>query len=177
MGRAVFITGGARSGKSAFALSLAAQIPGTRAFIATMEPRDEECAERIRLHKLQRGAEWHSYEEPLDIEPVIEGIAEGVVVLDCLTLWLSNLMGAGRDIAAACDALVQAIQRAASPIILITNEVGQGLVPENALARAFRDEAGLLNQRVAAQADRVVLLAAGHPLTLKEAAVPAERAP
>ncbi len=171
MGRAVFITGGARSGKSAFALSLAAQIPGPRAFIATMEPRDEECAERIRLHKLQRGPDWHSYEEPLEIESAIARTAPQyeVVVLDCVTLWLSNLMHTRADIASRSGSLVNAIKSCPhqTTIIVVSNEVGLGIVPENALARSFRDHAGALNSAIAAASDEAWLVVSGIPLKIK----------
>lgn len=167
MGRCIYITGGARSGKSAYALSLASHIPGPRAFIATMEPLDAECAERIHLHKMQRGAEWASYELPIDIEQVIAGIEEGVIVLDCLTLWLSNLMHANADIAARGDALADAIKRSQATVIVVSNEVGLGIVPENALARSFRDHAGALNRTVAAASDEAWLVVSGIPLKIK----------
>lgn len=170
MGRGIFITGGARSGKSAFALSLANQIPGRRAFIATMQALDSECAERIRRHKIERGAEWESFEEPIDIEPIIEAVNADVIVIDCLTLWLSNLMHTRADIAARADSLSGAIARRAerTQVIVVSNEVGLGIVPDNALARAFRDHAGALNRTIAAACQDAWLVVSGIPVKIKQ---------
>jgi adenosylcobinamide kinase/adenosylcobinamide-phosphate guanylyltransferase len=158
------ILGGARSGKSARARALATEAP--RTFVATAEPLDAEMAERIARHRAERGAGWRLVEAPLDLAPVIERHREGSLVVDCLTLWLSNVMHAGRDPGDETGALVEAL-RGAGRVILVSNEVGLSIAPENALARAFRDEQGRLNQRVAAAADHVEFVAAGLPLMLK----------
>ena len=160
------ILGGARSGKSARALALATTAP--RTFVATAEALDAEMIERIARHKAERGAGWRLVEAPLDLAPVVARHREGSLVVDCLTLWLSNLMHAGRDPAAETEALVDAL-RQCGRAILVSNEVGLSVAPENALARAFRDEQGRLNQRVAAVADHVEFVAAGLPLVLKGA--------
>ena len=162
--RVSLILGGARSGKSARALALATVAP--RTFLATAEPLDAEMAERIARHRAERGAGWHLVEAPLDLAPAIARHREGSLVVDCLTLWLSNLMHAGRAPAAETERLTDALQ-ACGRAILVSNEVGLSIAPENALARAFRDEQGRLNQRVAAAADHVEFVAAGLPLLLK----------
>jgi adenosylcobinamide kinase / adenosylcobinamide-phosphate guanylyltransferase len=172
--RASLILGGARSGKSARALALATAAP--RTFVATAEPLDAEMAERIARHKAERGADrgaergagWRLIEAPLELAPAIARHREGSLVVDCLTLWLSNLMHAGRDPAAETGCLLDAL-RGCGRAILVSNEVGLSIAPENALARAFRDEQGRLNQRVAAAADHVEFVAAGLPLLLKGA--------
>lgn len=167
------ILGGARSGKSVFAESLLTGRGVGLVYLATAESGaesgDEEMAERIRKHRDRRGALWRTVEEPLDLPAALARLPEGVpVLLDCLTLWLSNLMLAGRDPGPATEALLAALRPPRGPVVAVANEVGFGIVPDNALARAFRDHAGLLNQRVAAAADRVVLVVAGLPLTLKD---------
>jgi len=163
------VLGGARSGKSAHAESLVAAAGGARIYLATAAAGDEEMAARIAAHRARRGPGWRTIEEPLDIAPVIAREARtGVAILvDCLTLWLANLMAAGRDAEAAGTGLIGALEDAAGTTVVVANEVGLGIVPENALARRFRDEAGRLNQRVAAAAADVVLMAAGLPLPLK----------
>jgi adenosylcobinamide kinase/adenosylcobinamide-phosphate guanylyltransferase len=160
------VLGGARSGKSAYAERLLARHPRARVYLATAEPGDGEMAERIRRHRERRGAGWSTIEVPLDLPEAIRAEPRALLV-DCLTLWLSNLMAAGRDPDAAGEQLCAAIRRPGGPVVLVSNEVGWGIVPENALARAFRDHAGRLNQRVAAAADRVLFVAAGLPLALK----------
>jgi adenosylcobinamide kinase / adenosylcobinamide-phosphate guanylyltransferase len=164
--RVSLILGGARSGKSARALALASAAP--RTFLATAEALDDEMADRIARHQAERGAGWRLVEAPLDLAPAVARHREGSLVVDCLTLWLSNLMHAGRDPAAETGALVEALGPAGR-VILVSNEVGLSIAPENALARAFRDEQGRLNQRVAAAADHVEFVAAGLPLLLKGA--------
>jgi adenosylcobinamide kinase/adenosylcobinamide-phosphate guanylyltransferase len=176
------VLGGARSGKSAYAESLALEIAGAAGevlYIATAEALDGEMKERIQRHRARRGPSWRTVEEPLDLVAALERHArpDQPIIIDCLTLWMSNLLGAGRGIAAESQALADAIDRTPAPVILITNEVGQGIVPDNALARAFRDEAGLVNQLIAARAERVVLIVAGLPLVLKHTPQPAKRAP
>jgi len=164
------ILGGARSGKSARALALAADPP--HAFVATAEAVDAEMEERIRRHKAERGADWALYEAPLELGDAIRAAAApgGVVVVDCLTLWLSNLMHHGRDVPAETEALIEALRAAPGWVILVSNELGLGLVPETPLGRAFRDAQGRLNQGGAAAADHVEFIAAGLPLALKGAA-------
>ena len=164
------ILGGARSGKSARALALATA--GPRTFLATAQPLDAEMADRIARHRAERGAGWRLVEAPLDLAPVIAAHREGSLVVDCLTLWLSNLMHAGRDPAAETGALIEALRGTGGEdgrVVLVSNEVGLSITPENALARAFRDEQGRLNQRVAAAAGHVEFVAAGLPLLLKGA--------
>ena len=173
MTRITLITGGARSGKSRLAeaetraLCRARQRP---LYIATAEPGDAEMTARIATHRARRGPEWDDLHAPLDLTSVLDGSdGRGPRLVDCLTLWLSNLMLGGHDIDAATTALLQALSHQRDPVVIVTNEVGLGIVPDNALARAFRDAAGFLNQRVAGAADRVVLVACGLPLSLKGA--------
>jgi adenosylcobinamide kinase/adenosylcobinamide-phosphate guanylyltransferase len=164
------ILGGARSGKSRFAEQLVAGHPGRRVYLATAEARDAEMAERIRHHRARRGEGWDTVEEPLDLAGALARAAQGgaAVLVDCLTLWLSNLMGVGRDPAAEKSRLVADLPRLGGPVVFVSNEVGLGIVPDNALARSFRDEAGRLHQAMAAAADRVYFVAAGLSLTLKD---------
>lgn len=162
------VLGGARSGKSAYAEALVARAD-TPVYLATAEAGDGEMAERIRLHRARRGPHWTTVEEPLDLAGRLAALAAPgrAVLVDCLTLWLSNLIGAGRNLDAAGTGLVRALPALIGPVVFVANEVGLGIVPDNALARAFRDAAGRLNQEIAAAADRVVFVAAGLPLTLK----------
>lgn len=164
MAEVTLILGGARSGKTARALALA---PAPRAYVATAEPLDAEMADRIARHKAERGADWGLIEAPLDLPAAIAAAAGRTLVIDCLTLWLSNLMAAGRAPEAETAALVRALAAAAAPVILVSNEIGLGLAPMEPLSRRFRDEQGWLNQRIAAAADRVEFVAAGLPLRLK----------
>lgn len=168
---ALLVLGGARSGKSRYAQEWAERHAGPLAFIATAQAFDAEMEDRITRHKADRNARWHTWEAPLDLPEVIGQAAEGagVVLVDCLTLWLSNLLLADHDLDAAAARLCAAVEACPCPIVLVANEVGFGIVPDNALARRFRDAAGRLNQQVAAAADHVVLVAAGLPLTLKGA--------
>lgn len=165
----LFVIGGARSGKSHHAQTRIEALSGRLAFIATAEPRDAEMADRIARHQAERGARWTACEAPFDLAGAIRAAQDhaDAILADCLTLWLSNLLLAEHDVAAATAALEQAVRDCPVPIALVANEVGLGIVPTNALARRFRDEAGRLNQRVAAFADEVVLVTAGLPLTLK----------
>jgi adenosylcobinamide kinase/adenosylcobinamide-phosphate guanylyltransferase len=159
------ILGGARSGKSRYAEALLAKA-NPRTYLATAEPGDAEMAERIRRHRDERGSAWATREAPIELPAAIRA-ETGALLVDCLTLWLSNLMAQNRDIESAAEQLCGAIRRPGGPVVLVSNEVGLGIVPDNALARAFRDHAGRLNQRVAAIADRVLFVAAGLPLALK----------
>jgi adenosylcobinamide kinase/adenosylcobinamide-phosphate guanylyltransferase len=166
--RIVLVTGGARSGKSAEAERRVLALPGRPVYIATAEAGDGEMAARIARHRQRRGAEWRTVEAPLALAGAL-GASDGAGprLVDCLTLWLTNVMLAELDWEAEAAALEAALRVQVSPVVLVTNEVGAGIVPENALARAFRDAAGLLNQRIAAVADEVVLTVSGLPLVLK----------
>lgn len=163
------VLGGARSGKSAYAERLLAEHCGTRIYVATAEAQDAEMAQRIADHQAQRGAGWTTLVAPLDLVETLQTHCrpDSAVLVDCLTLWLSNLMGAARDVAAESVKLAAALPNLEGRTVFVANEVGLGIVPENALARRFRDEAGRLNQAIAQAADRVVFIAAGLPLTLK----------
>ena len=166
--RITLVLGGARSGKSAYAEGLAIA-GGAARYLATAQAFDAEMADRIALHRSRRGEGWTTFEEPLDLIGALKRItAPGApVLIDCLTLWTSNLLFAERDIEAEGDALSACLPQLAGPTIFVSNEVGLGIVPDNALARRFRDAAGRLNQKIAAAADRVVFVAAGLPLVLK----------
>lgn len=163
------ILGGARSGKSRLAEQLAERRAGTAVYIATAEAHDDEMRSRIAEHRARRGGRWRSIEAPVAVAEVLRALPPetGVVLVDCLTLWLSNLMHAGRDIGTETAELLAALQAVAFPVLLVSNEVGLGIVPDNRLARDFRDHQGRLNQAVAALADHVIFTAAGLPLVLK----------
>lgn len=164
----VLVIGGARSGKSRFAEAIATAQGTPCTYIATAEARDAEMKDRIAAHRDRRGRQWQTVEAPVHLPQALVEAAgdENVVLVDCLTLWLSNMMLADLDCEAAGEALVAALG-APNRVVLVANEVGLGIVPENALARRFRDAAGLLNQQVAAAVDAVVLVAAGLPLVMK----------
>ena len=166
------VLGGARSGKSRHAEGLVEAASGARrVYVATATAGDAEMAARIAAHRNRRGADWSTVEAPHDLAGEISRAAapDAAVLVDCLTLWLSNLLLAGADLGAARRSLLEALAAARGPVVCVANEVGLGIVPDNALARAFRDAAGRLNQDVAAAADRVVFVAAGLPLVLKPA--------
>jgi len=168
MGRIILVTGGARSGKSAIAEARARGLAPRAIYIATAEARDGEMAARIAAHQARRGDNWRTYAEPLDLMGALAATdGQGPRLVDCLTLWLTNLMLGGHDWQVAGRALVAALPEQVDPVVLVTNEVGAGIVPENALAREFRDAAGTLNQWVAAVADEVTLAVAGLPLKVK----------
>ena len=166
-----FITGGARSGKSSFAMAEASKINGKKAYIATAEALDEEMRKRIENHKRQRGNDWVTYEEPIKIAKVIKEIKGkySLIIIDCLTLWLSNIMHSDLDIIDEIENLIDTLRvtRHASRIYIVSNEVGMGIVPENDMARRFRDISGILNQKVAEVSDEVYLLVAGIPMKIK----------
>ena len=159
--------GGARSGKSRLAQAAAEACAGPLVYIATATAGDDEMADRIACHRADRGARWRTVEAPIALGAAIAAAGSAAVLVDCLTLWLSNLMLGDHDIDAATKDLLAAIGAARSPLFLVANEVGLGIVPDNALARAFRDAAGRLNQQVAAAVDRVDFVAAGLALRLK----------
>jgi adenosylcobinamide kinase/adenosylcobinamide-phosphate guanylyltransferase len=160
------VLGGARSGKSRYAESVAMSSQQPWAYVATAEPCDQEMTARIREHRSRRGEHWQTIEAPLDLASAIAA-APATVLVDCLTLWLSNLMLAERDIDGEIGRLEQAIAARKAATVLVSNEVGSGIVPDNAQARRFRDLQGRLNQRIAARADRVVLVVAGVPMFVK----------
>jgi adenosylcobinamide kinase / adenosylcobinamide-phosphate guanylyltransferase len=162
------VLGGARSGKSRHAEALVTALPPPWLYIATGEPRDNEMAARIAEHRARRGAQWQTVEAPRDLAAALAAAPAGAAVLvDCLTLWLSNVMLAGSDVDAELARLERTLVERSGYTVLVANEVGLGIVPDNALARRFRDSAGRLNQRLAAAADRVVLLVAGIPMKIK----------
>lgn len=163
------VLGGARSGKSAYAEGLV-EATGGGIYVATAEARDHEMAERVRHHRARRGPRWTTVEEPLDLVHALDAnfVPGRAVLVDCLTLWLSNIMAAELDVEAESEKLSAALDRAAGPVVLVANEVGLGVVPPTPLGRAFRDEAGRLNQEVARIAQRVVFVVAGLPMTIKD---------
>lgn len=168
-GQSILILGGARSGKSGFAEEQAFAAPGRRIYIATAEALDDEMSDRIANHRRNRGNGWITVECPLVLPEAIAAHAapDTVLLVDCLTLWLSNLLLAESDIAANVTELCKSITNAPGSLLLVSNEVGQGIVPGNALARRFRDEAGWLNQAVARCTDAVWFVTAGIPTRLK----------
>lgn len=164
----ILITGGARSGKSMRAEVRAREFPGRPVYIATAEALDAEMSERIAGHRARRGSEWLERETPIELVAALdETDGGGARLVDCLTLWLSNLMHAERDIERETVRLAETLSRQQSPVVLVTNEVGLGIVPDNALARRFRDAAGILNQNIARAADEVELVVAGLPMRVK----------
>jgi adenosylcobinamide kinase/adenosylcobinamide-phosphate guanylyltransferase len=162
------VLGGARSGKSSYAESLLAGRPAL--YLATGQAFDDEMAERIRLHAARRGPDWALIEEPLELAEALDRHLDSQrpILVDCLTLWISNLMHAGRDIEAETAKLAEVLAHPAGPVVLVSNEVGMGLVPDNKLAREFRDHQGRVNQRLAQACRRVAFVAAGLPLILKD---------
>lgn len=164
----ILITGGARSGKSMRAEARAREFAGQPVYIATAEALDAEMRERIARHRARRGNEWLERETPLDlVEAINETDGGGARLVDCLTLWLTNLMLAERNWEIEAAALAEMLGRQKSPVVLVTNEVGLGIVPDNVLARRFRDAAGILNQMIARAADEVEFVVAGLPMRVK----------
>lgn len=163
------VLGGARSGKSRHAEALVTSASGPRVYIATAQVWDGEMADRVARHRQDRGPGWTTVEEPLDLPGALRrhAAAGTNVLVDCLTLWLSNLMMAEADVPARCAELLEVLAAVEGRVVLVSNEVGLGIVPDNALARRFRDHAGRLHQDVAALATRVVFVAAGLPMVLK----------
>jgi len=170
MPQLTLVLGGARSGKSRYAENLIAVLGSPWVFVATAEPGDAEMTERIALHRSRRGKDWQTVEAPHDLSAALAAVATDTPVLvDCLTLWLSNRMLARADLEAEIARLEAALNSRRAPVVLVSNEVGFGIVPDNELARRFRDLQGRLNQRMAALADRVVLMVAGLPIVVKDA--------
>lgn len=177
MKRIVFITGGAKSGKSSFALKLANEWAfkerqtslSQKAYIATAQALDEEMRERIERHKKSRSEEWLTIEEPLNLANLIKdmGNKHNIILIDCLTLWLSNLLLNNKSVEAEIESFISALSTVECLLIVVSNEVGMGIVPENRLARRFRDLAGDLNQRIAEIADDAYLVVSGIPIKLK----------
>jgi adenosylcobinamide kinase/adenosylcobinamide-phosphate guanylyltransferase len=164
----ILITGGARSGKSRRAEARARSFPGKPVYIATAEALDAEMEARIATHRAHREADWIEREVPLDLWQALSATdGGGARLVDCLTLWLSNLLHAGRDWKSEVTKLALVLGELKSPVVLVTNEVGLGIVPDNALARSFRDAAGIMNQFMAAAADEVEFVVAGLPMKLK----------
>jgi adenosylcobinamide kinase/adenosylcobinamide-phosphate guanylyltransferase len=165
----VLVLGGARSGKSRFALETASAIPGKKAYIATAQALDDEMQQRIDRHKAERNAEWKTFEEPVNLQDLITGIhvTHDVLLIDCLTLWITNLMLGSHDIEGKVQPFFDALSASKASVFMVANEVGLGIVPDNRLSREFRDIAGTLNQRVAAIANEVYFVAAGLPLKIK----------
>ncbi|UPK39112.1 bifunctional adenosylcobinamide kinase/adenosylcobinamide-phosphate guanylyltransferase [Bradyrhizobium sp. 186] len=164
----ILITGGARSGKSRRAETRARAFPGRPVYVATAEALDSEMEARIATHRARRGTDWIEREVPLDlVQALLATDGGGARLVDCLTLWLSNLLHAERDWEREVKELAGALPRLNSPVVLVTNEVGLGIVPDNALARTFRDAAGIMNQTIAAVADEVEFVVAGLPMKLK----------
>jgi len=164
----ILITGGARSGKSVRAEARAKGFAGKPVYIATAEALDAEMRERIAGHRARRGGEWIEHETPLELVAALKATdGGGARLVDCLTLWLSNLMHAERDWSTETAELAAALQAQKSPVVLVSNEVGLGIVPDNALARRFRDAAGLMNQTIAQAADEVEFIVAGLPVRVK----------
>lgn len=169
MTKSLLVLGGARSGKSRYAEERAKATGLKLVYIATAQTLDKEMEERVARHRAERGAGWQTVEAPLSLTQAIQthSAPDHILLVDCLTLWTTNLLLAEQDISAATKDLATAITKAQGPVILVSNEVGWGIVPDNALARRFRDEAGRVNQQVAVVADEVQLVVAGLPLNLK----------
>ena len=169
-GRIILVGGGARSGKSRFALTYAEQIGVRRVFLATARPSDNEMAERIARHRSERHAGWMTVEEPLALPETLARVEADVVLVDCLTLWLANLLLRGdatADVEVAVERLVEVASARRSHVMIVTNEVGMGIVPEHALGRLFRDVAGRAHQRLAATADEVYMAMLGLVVRLR----------
>ncbi|GEM87070.1 bifunctional adenosylcobinamide kinase/adenosylcobinamide-phosphate guanylyltransferase [Meiothermus granaticius] len=164
----IFVTGGARAGKSTFAQQQAQALGGEEvSFIATAQGLDAEMRERIARHRQERPAQWETLEEPLQVPAALHRARYRVVLLDCLTLWVANLMQAQQEVLPRVEGLLAAWAETDKTLVVVSNEVGMGIVPENALARAYRDQLGAVNRRVAEAAEAVYLLVAGIPLKLR----------
>lgn len=161
------ILGGARSGKSRYGESLASESTMDVRYLATARAFDDEMQSRIAQHQSDRPGHWETIEEPLDIARVIADASECIILVDCLTLWLMNLMDAGKDITESVDELLQALASRNTPVILVSNEITMGVVPMGELSRQYVDELGRLHQKIAQQADQVTLMVAGLPHKIK----------
>ena len=168
-GKSILVIGGARSGKSRYAEALAATWNGSKIYFATAEPGDEEMAARIAAHRARRGRDWRTVTALLNLPDALREYSDkdAFILIDCLTIWLSNVFLAKNDCATAVEDLLEALDHTQGMTVLVSNEVGGGIVPESALARRFRDIAGETNQKVAAIVDEVVLVTAGLPQVLK----------
>ena len=164
-----FVIGGARSGKSSFALKEGSALAGKKAYVATAEALDAEMKARIEKHREERSEEWITFEEPLNIARLIEDIHEkhDVIIIDCLTVWLSNLMMNDKNVEKEIGSFCSALYSQRSTLFIVSNELGMGIVPDNELARRFRDIAGAMNQKIASLADNVYLVTAGIPVKIK----------
>lgn len=168
MAKSILITGGARSGKSTLAERMTLETGTPAIYIATAEASDAEMVDRIERHQARRGAEWATVSEPLHLSGALTSSdGQGPRLVDCLTLWLSNLMLSDRDWEKETRSMLATLEDQVSPVIFVTNEVGAGIVPENKLARDFRDAAGLMNQHVARACDELWFCVAGHPIKVK----------
>lgn len=165
------ILGGARSGKSSYAEKIVSSLPPPYIYVATAEALDEEMAERIRQHRKRRGENWITYEEPLRLVELLEDIEprQNPVLVDCLTLWLSNLLIAERDVEKEVERLCDFLRSGKfNLLVMVSNEVGLGIVPENRLTRRFRDLAGWAHQKIATECSHVTLMVAGIPVAVKQ---------
>ena len=175
MNNIIFILGGCRSGKSSYALECGQELPGSsKIFLATCVPRDQEMQQRVERHQQERDHIWRTLEVPLKLPEAIaqNSRLDTVILVDCLTLWINNLLMESQKPDAAiahAEKLVTALKQTPGTVILVSNEVGAGIVPENQLARLFRDVVGTLNQKVAQCAHKVIWMAAGIPVTIKDA--------
>jgi adenosylcobinamide kinase/adenosylcobinamide-phosphate guanylyltransferase len=160
--------GGARSGKSRLALASIERHAGALHYLATAEARDDEMADRIAMHQSERNDRWRTIECPIDLPQAIAAISSGAILVDCLTLWLSNLMMGGHDIGQRSEDLIAAIRATPHPLAIVTNEVGLGIVPDHPLGRIFRDAAGRLNQNIAARMDATYFVVSGLVLPLQK---------
>ncbi len=167
----ILILGGAKSGKSRVAIELAKKLGHKRAFLATALPCDEEMREKIEKHKSQRDSSWTTYEEPLEVSSILLALREkyDVIVIDCLTLWLNNLLLEGKNFGRYCEDLIEKLIETGKNchVVIVSNEVGLGIVPETPLGRKFRDYAGYLNQKVAQISDKVYFVISGIPMKIK----------
>ena len=164
----ILVTGGARSGKSSFAEKRTKQLGSSLMYIATSEIIDSEMEKRVTEHQARRGSEWQTLHAPLKLtEALFETDGKGPCLVDCLTIWLNNLIFHNEDTVVATKELIKVLEQRSDPVVLVTNEVGSGIVPENALARRFRDEAGRMNQLISQVADEVYLSVSGIPLQIK----------
>lgn len=163
------VLGGARSGKSRFAEERVKRSGRSLLYVATGRPLDEEMKARVDQHKARRGSEWRTIEEPVELTRTLglEAAEDRAILIDCLTLWVTNLMLEDRDVRAESDGLAACLGGLPGLLVFVSNEVGLGIVPDNPMVRAFRDHAGYLHQKIAEQADSVFFIAAGLPMTMK----------